>query len=47
MFMFKTLKLLQMEGFQEFEARRRKKFDKQIDSNVMISSKGLDEGVDL
>uniref|UniRef100_A0A803R0C0 Disease resistance R13L4/SHOC-2-like LRR domain-containing protein n=1 Tax=Cannabis sativa TaxID=3483 RepID=A0A803R0C0_CANSA len=37
----------QMEGFEEFEARRRKKFDKQIDSNVMISSKGLDEGVDL
>ncbi|KAH9722082.1 Leucine-rich repeat (LRR) family protein [Citrus sinensis] len=36
----------QMEGFEEFEARRRKKFDKQIDSNVMISSKGLDEGVD-
>lgn len=41
------LKFFQMEGFQEFEARRRKKFDKQIDSNVMISSKGLDEGVDL
>ncbi|KVI06405.1 Leucine-rich repeat-containing protein [Cynara cardunculus var. scolymus] len=37
----------QMEGFQEFEDRRKKKFDKQIDSNVMISSKGLDEGVDL
>lgn len=37
----------QMEGFQEFEARRKKKFDKQIDSNVMIGSKGLDEGVDL
>lgn len=36
-----------MEGFQDFEARRKKKFDKQIDSNVMISSKGLDEGVDL
>lgn len=36
-----------MEGFQEFETRRRKKFDKQIDANVMISSKGLDEGVDL
>ncbi|KAE8658303.1 Plant intracellular Ras-group-related LRR protein 7 [Hibiscus syriacus] len=33
----------QMEGFQEFEARRKKKFDKQIDSNVMIGSKGLDE----
>ncbi|GAB2270076.1 Plant intracellular Ras-group- LRR protein 7 [Dionaea muscipula] len=37
----------QLEGFQEFEARRKKKFDKQIDSNVMISSNGLDEGVDL
>jgi Leucine-rich repeat (LRR) protein len=37
----------QMDGFQEFEARRKKKFDKQIDSNVMIGSKGLDEGVDL
>ncbi|XP_021893282.1 LOW QUALITY PROTEIN: plant intracellular Ras-group-related LRR protein 7 [Carica papaya] len=37
----------QMEGFQDFEARRKKKFDKQIDSNVMIGSKGLDEGVDL
>ncbi|KHG12952.1 hypothetical protein F383_07372 [Gossypium arboreum] len=37
----------QMEGFQEFEARRKKKFDKQIDSNVMIGSNGLDEGVDL
>jgi len=24
-----------------------KKFDKQIDSNVMMGSKGLDEGVDL
>ncbi|XP_073124752.1 plant intracellular Ras-group-related LRR protein 7 [Henckelia pumila] len=37
----------QMEGFPEFESRRKRKFDKQIDSNVMISSKGLDEGVDL
>ncbi|XP_043687077.1 plant intracellular Ras-group-related LRR protein 7 isoform X1 [Telopea speciosissima] len=37
----------QMEGFLEFEERRKKKFDKQIDSNVMIGSKGLDEGVDL
>ncbi|XP_038687154.1 plant intracellular Ras-group-related LRR protein 7 [Tripterygium wilfordii] len=40
-------KFQQMEGFPEFEARRKKKFDKQIDSNVMIGSKGLDEGVDL
>ena len=36
-----------MEGFQDFEARRKKEFDKKIDSNVMIGSKGLDEGVDL
>lgn len=41
------LLFFQMEGFQEFETRRKKKFDKQIDSNVIISSKGLDEGVDL
>jgi hypothetical protein len=41
------LRMIQMDGFQEFEARRKKKFDKQIDSNVMIGSKGLDEGVDL
>ncbi|MQM05490.1 hypothetical protein Taro_038301, partial [Colocasia esculenta] len=38
---------LQMEGFQEFEARRKKKFDKQIDSNVMMGSRALDEGLDL
>ncbi|WOL06372.1 plant intracellular Ras-group-related LRR protein 7 [Canna indica] len=37
----------QMEGFEEFEERRKKKYDKQIDSNVMMSSKGLDEGIDL
>ncbi|KAL3637884.1 Plant intracellular Ras-group-related LRR protein 7 [Castilleja foliolosa] len=37
----------QMEGFEEFEGRRKRKFDKQIDSNVMLNSKGLDEGVDL
>ncbi|XP_050881925.1 plant intracellular Ras-group-related LRR protein 7 isoform X1 [Lathyrus oleraceus] len=43
----KVLAIIQMDGFQEFEARRKKKFDKQIDSNVMIGSKGLDEGVDL
>ncbi|KAF9591760.1 hypothetical protein IFM89_007090 [Coptis chinensis] len=42
-----SLFLYEMEGFQEFETRRKKKFDKQIDSNVMIGSKGLDEGVDL
>ena len=35
-----------MEGYEEFEERRKKKFDKQIDSNVMISAKGLDVGVD-
>ncbi|GJZ02118.1 plant intracellular Ras-group-related LRR protein 7-like protein [Tanacetum coccineum] len=31
-------------GFKEFEDQRKKKFDKQIDSNVMISSKGIDGG---
>lgn len=39
--------LQQMVGFQEYEGRRRRKFDKQIDSNVLLGSKGLDEGVDL
>lgn len=38
---------LQTEGFQEFEARRKRKFDKVIDSNVMINSRGLDEGIDF
>uniref|UniRef100_A0A804LFY4 Disease resistance R13L4/SHOC-2-like LRR domain-containing protein n=1 Tax=Zea mays TaxID=4577 RepID=A0A804LFY4_MAIZE len=37
----------QMDGFGEFEARRRKKFDKQIDSGVMMGSTALDEGVDF
>ena len=36
-----------MKGFEEFEARRKKKYDKQIDSNVMMNSAGLDEGLDL
>ncbi|KAE8698301.1 hypothetical protein F3Y22_tig00110599pilonHSYRG00009 [Hibiscus syriacus] len=31
---------------QEFEARREEEFDKQIDLNDMIGSKGLEEGVD-
>jgi hypothetical protein len=44
---FAFLHMLQMDGFQDFEARRRKKFDKQIDSNVMMSSTALDEGIDL
>ncbi|OWM90387.1 hypothetical protein CDL15_Pgr014689 [Punica granatum] len=44
---FQQASSIDMEGFQEFEERRKKKFDKQIDSNVMISSRGLDEGVDL
>lgn len=39
--------LLQMDGFGEFEARRRKKFDKQIDSGVMMGPTALDEGVDF
>lgn len=34
-----------MEGFKEFEDRRKMKFDKQINSNVMITSKGLNDRV--
>lgn len=41
------VKIQQMEGFEAYEARRKKKLDKQIDSNVMMSSTALDEGVDL
>ncbi|XP_057815085.1 plant intracellular Ras-group-related LRR protein 7 [Cryptomeria japonica] len=37
----------QMVGYQEFESRRKRKFDKQIDSNILMNSKGLDEGLDL
>ncbi|KAE8707435.1 Diacylglycerol kinase 1 [Hibiscus syriacus] len=37
----------QMDGFEEFEERRKKKFDKLLDSNIMLGSKGLDEGLDL
>lgn len=44
---FYLLFLFQMDGFKDFEIRRKQKFDKQINSNVIISSKGLDEGVDL
>ena len=44
---FNFFHLLQMNGFNEFEARRRKKFDKQIDSRVMMGSTALDEGVDF
>lgn len=36
----------QMEGYEQFEDRRKKKFDKQIDAKVIMSSNGLDEGVD-
>ncbi|KAI5062001.1 hypothetical protein GOP47_0022540 [Adiantum capillus-veneris] len=36
-----------MESFDEYEGRRRRKFDKQLDANVLLGSKGLDEGVDL
>ncbi|CAN4086276.1 unnamed protein product [Withania somnifera] len=45
----KGLQNIALHGFQEFETRCKMKFDKQIDSNVIIiiSSKGPDEGVDL
>lgn len=34
------------EGFEEFEKRRRTKFDKQIAAGVLMGKAGLDEGVD-
>lgn len=43
-----TVEQLQlMDGYQEYEGRRKRKFDKQIDANVLLGSKGLDEGVDI
>ena len=39
--------ILKLDGRLEFESRWRNKFDKQIDSNVMMNSKGLDQGIDL
>ncbi|KAH7332298.1 hypothetical protein KP509_20G080400 [Ceratopteris richardii] len=36
-----------MDAFDEYESRRQRKFNKQLDANVMLNSKGLDEGVDL
>lgn len=34
------------EGYADFEARRRTKFDKQLAHGVLLGAKGLDEGVD-
>ena len=34
------------EGYDELERRRRRKFDKQIATRVLLGSKGLDEGID-
>lgn len=33
-------------GYQEFEARRRQKYDKAIAGGVLFGSRGMDEGVD-
>mmetsp|Transcript_112 Transcript_112/g.386 ORF Transcript_112/g.386 Transcript_112/m.386 type:complete len:287 (+) Transcript_112:196-1056(+) len=34
------------EGFEEFESRRRTKFDKMLAAGVLLGPRGLDEGVD-
>ncbi|KAG0601403.1 hypothetical protein M758_11G107700 [Ceratodon purpureus] len=39
--------LHQMDGFEGYEERRKRKHDKQLDANVIIDSRGFDEGVDL
>lgn len=33
-------------GYEEFEQRRKAKFDKVVDSGVLLGAGGLDEGVD-
>ncbi|EFJ33992.1 hypothetical protein SELMODRAFT_83151 [Selaginella moellendorffii] len=38
--------LHRMDGFEEFEARRRKKVDKQLDTNVVTNSNFFDDGID-
>jgi hypothetical protein len=34
-------------GFEEFEVRRRKKYDKQVDMKVLGQGSGFDEGMDV
>ncbi|KAK3277567.1 hypothetical protein CYMTET_14432, partial [Cymbomonas tetramitiformis] len=38
--------LEQVEGFSKYNSRRQDKHTKQIQSNVMIGQKGLDDGLD-
>ena len=38
--------LCQMEGFAEYEARRKQKVDKRIAANVMLHDRTLDVGAD-
>jgi hypothetical protein len=34
-------------GFKEFEARRREKYDRQVDFKVLGQGGGFDQGVDV
>lgn len=36
----------QIEGWPEFDKRRKSKYNKQLDFNVIMSSSGFDEGAD-
>ena len=39
--------LRETPGFLEFEARRRKKYDKQVDMKVLGQGSGFDQGADV
>lgn len=38
---------LQLDGWSEFDKRRKDKYTKQIDMQVMVSTSGFDEGADV
>lgn len=39
--------LRETPGYSEMDARRRAKYDKQLESRVLLGRGGLDEGVDV
>jgi len=41
-----TEELRETPGFAQFDARRRQKYDKQVDMRVLLGKDGFDEGAD-
>jgi hypothetical protein len=39
--------LQSVEGYEQFEKRRRAKFSKALEGGVMLGRKGMDEGIDV